>query len=119
MRMHSEWHLHREEYIRVLEQALTQLGFGALAQQLEQESGVQLEASEIGRLRGAVMEGDYEATLELLEQLPLTEQELRRAKFAVLEQKFLEVRPMCYATCSMPAHSPTLISQHNVLATKC
>lgn len=89
---HGKFYTCREEYIRLLEQSLAQLGFGALAQKLEQESGVQLEAPEIGHLRSAVMDGEYETALGLLEQLPLTELELRRAQFAVLEQKFLEVR---------------------------
>ena len=39
------------EYIRLLEQALSQLGFDGAARHLEQESGIALEAPEIGRLR--------------------------------------------------------------------
>lgn len=97
----------REEYIRLLEQALGQLGFGAVAEQLERESGVQLEAPEIGLLRSAVMGGDFEAAVRLLGQLPLTESEVRRAQFAVLEQKFLEVSPMPRAAYSCLTESAT------------
>ena len=82
----------RVEYIRLLEQALSQLGFEGAAQQLEQESGVALEAPEIGRLRAAVLAGQFAEAVLLLGQLPLSDYEYRRAEFALLEQSFLEVR---------------------------
>ena len=79
-----------------------------MAEQLERESGVQLEAPEIGLLRSAVMGGDFEAAVRLLGQLPLTDSELRRAQFAVLEQKFLEVSPAPRAASSCRTDSVPL-----------
>jgi len=81
----------RVEYIRLLEQALSQLGFEGAAAQLQRESGVALEAPEIGRLRAAVLAGDFTEAVQLLGQLPLSDYEYRRAEFALLEQNFLEV----------------------------
>ena len=81
----------RVEYIRLLEQALSQLGFEGAAQQLQQESGIALEAPEIGRLRAAVLAGDFTEAVRVLGQLPLSDYEYRRAEFALLEQNFLEV----------------------------
>ena len=81
----------RVEYIRLLEQALSQLGFEGAAAQLQRESGVALEAPEIGRLRAAVLAGDFTEAVQLLGQLPLSDYEYRRAEFTLLEQNFLEV----------------------------
>ena len=80
------------EYIRLLEQALSQLGFDGAARHLEQESGIALEAPEIGRLRTSVLAGDFAEAVQLLGQLPLSDYEYRRAEFALLEQNFLEAR---------------------------
>ena len=90
----------RVEYIRLLEQALSQLGFDGAARHLEQESGVALEAPEIGRLRTAVLAGDFSEAVHLLGQLPLSDYEYRRAEFALLEQNFLEVRSDDVLACS-------------------
>ena len=91
------------EYIRLLEQALSQLGFEGAAAQLQRESGVALEAPEIGRLRAAVLAGDFTEAVQLLGQLPLSDYEYRRAEFALLEQNFLEVslcKPLSRLECT-------------------
>lgn len=83
---------HRKEYIRLLEQALGSLGFHEAAAQLQKDSGVSLESLAVGQLRAAVQSGAYDEAVELIEQLPLSSpDDVLRAKFLVLQQKYLEV----------------------------
>ncbi len=82
----------RKEYIRLLEQALESLGFRDAAAELQKESGVSLEPSAVGQLRAAISCGAFDTAVLLIEQLPLSSSDdIHRAKFLVLQQKFLEV----------------------------
>lgn len=68
------------------------LGFHDAAAQLQRDSGVSLESSAVGQLRAAVQSGAYDEAVELIEQLPLSSpDDVLRAKFLVLQQKYLEV----------------------------
>lgn len=84
--------INRVEYIRLLEQALDNLGFPRLAAQLEAESGVRCQSAEVVRLRAACLQGDWETVVSLVDALHFRHADQRtHAKFIVLEQKFLEV----------------------------
>lgn len=83
--------INRTEYIRLLEQALQNLGFGSIARQLEAESGVLCQSSEVVALEGAVLSGSWDKAVGCLDRLRFsTEDERKQAKFFVLEQKYLE-----------------------------
>lgn len=89
--------INRVEYIRLLEQALDNLGFPSLALQLEAHSGVRCQSSEVVRLRAACLKGDWEAAVSLVDALHFRHADQRtHAKFIVLEQKFLEVLLLFY-----------------------
>jgi hypothetical protein len=62
--------INREEYIRVLEEALTRLGHAGLAKQLEAETGVALSSAAAGALREAVLSGAWDAAAAALAALP-------------------------------------------------
>ena len=84
--------INRSEYIRLIEQALVGLGFTDVAQQLERSSGVQHQALEVSQFRAAILQGAWDEATRLLEHLRLGNSEnLSKAKFLLLEQKYLEV----------------------------
>ncbi|KAK9838625.1 hypothetical protein WJX74_000090 [Apatococcus lobatus] len=83
--------INRIEYIRLIEQALVGLGFKDVAQHLETSSGVQHQAQEVSHFRTAILRGAWDEAVELLGQLRLGNSDsLSRAKFLLLEQKYLE-----------------------------
>ncbi len=84
--------INRVEYIRLLEQALDNLGFSSLATQLERQSGVRCQSADVVRLRAACLEGDWATAVSLVENLQFRNADQKtHAKFIVLEQKYLEV----------------------------
>ena len=84
--------INRGEYIRLIEQALHGLGFKDVAKQLEATSGVRHQAREVTQFRDAILQGEWDQAVDLLSRLKLGNSEsLQRAKFLVLEQKYLEV----------------------------
>ncbi len=84
--------INRAEYIRLIEQALHGLGFKDVARQLETTSGVRHQAREVTQFRDAIVQGEWDQAVDLLSRLKLGNSEsLSRAKFLVLEQKYLEV----------------------------
>lgn len=83
----------RAEYVRLLEQALSDLGFHEAAAQLQQESGIALEPPTVERLRTAVKQGAFDKAVSLVAQLQLgSGAQTQHAQFLLLEQKYLEVR---------------------------
>lgn len=101
----------RNEYIRLLEQALGSLGFHEAAERLQQESGVSLEAAVVGKLRSAVTVGAYDTAADLIEQLPISSPDaVQKAKFLIWQQKFLEVQLSISAAST---ESPSAISEHH------
>lgn len=84
--------INRTEYIRLLEQALDNLGFPSLAAQLEADSGVRCQSAEVVRLRAACLQGEWHTAVALVDALQFRHADQRtHAKFIILEQKFLEV----------------------------
>lgn len=55
----------RDEYVRLLEQALRALGYHGVARQLEAESGVAQQPAQAAAFRAAVLRGDYDAALQV------------------------------------------------------
>lgn len=80
----------RTQYIRLLEQALSSLGFADVATQLERASGIASQPAEVNHLQRAVLAGDWAAATQLVRQLDLGTQALQEAQFLILEQAFLE-----------------------------
>ena len=86
----------RKELIVLMEQALANLGFREVSEQLAEESGVQHETQTVAAFRKAILEGDFGEALRLLDQLGLGERgAAKQARFLILEQKFLEVGVWC------------------------
>ena len=71
-----------------------------------------LEPSAVGQLRAAVLRGAFDEAVDLLEQLPLSSpDDVQRAKFLVLQQKFLEV--------TVIQHTPPPLSARAQSASMC
>ena len=83
--------IRRTEFIRLLEQSLAELGFESVARSLEKASGVACQAPEVQQLRSALLEGKWEEAAKVMDELGLEDAQCRRAKFQVLEEKYLEV----------------------------
>ena len=82
----------RKELIVLMEQALANLGFREVSEQLAGESGIQYETQTVAAFRKAILEGHFGEALRLLDQLGLGERgAAKQARFLILEQKFLEV----------------------------
>eukprot|EP00891_Asterochloris_glomerata_P001993 jgi/Astpho2/1993/Aster-00501 len=82
--------IRRTEFIRLLEQSLAELGFENVARSLEKASGVACQAPEVQQLRSALLEGKWEEAAAVMDELGLEDAQCRRAKFQVLEEKYLE-----------------------------
>jgi hypothetical protein len=61
----------RTQYIRLLEQSLSSLGFNDVAQQLEQASGVVSQPPQVSQLQHAVLSGDWDAAIQHTNRLDL------------------------------------------------
>eukprot|EP01137_Pigoraptor_chileana_P019367 Opistho-2@80313 len=82
----------KEEYVRLLVQALRRMGYDSSARSLEKESGYILEAPAVAKLRSGVMDGDWKLVDSLLPEMNVDEEDdLPRARFLVYQQKFLEL----------------------------
>ena len=82
----------RTEYLRLITQSLNDLGYARLATELEMESNVRHEEQNVVELRLAVFHGDWDKALDLLGSVQLDcDVDRRRARFLLLEEKFLEV----------------------------
>lgn len=82
--------INRNEYVRILEQALAHLGYPELAAELERESGVVLQPPSATAFREAVLSGDFNAALDLLPDLGPNTPSVQRARFLLLRHKYSE-----------------------------
>lgn len=82
--------INRLEYIRLLEQALMQLGYGDLARALETASGVEMHPRHATAFRDAVLGGDFQGALDLLPKLGAPKDDVYRARFLLLRAKYIE-----------------------------
>lgn len=83
--------INKKEFIRLLEQSLYSLGFRKAARELEQASGIDCEPGEVRTFRHAVTEGSWDRAVKLLSDLQFADDDaLKKAKFLVLQEKYLE-----------------------------
>ena len=103
----------RGEYVRLIEQALVNLGYHDVAMTLEKRSGITLEESEVSQFREAILHGHWRDALAILTSLPVSGQisanardgeiveldslespedvRVVEARFLILEQHYLEL----------------------------
>ncbi|KAF9354010.1 hypothetical protein BGX26_008228 [Mortierella sp. AD094] len=81
----------RHELVRLMVQSLHSLGYKKSAQELEIESGFQLESPSVTRFRESVLRGNWDELEQLTEKLDLDAAHEVSVKFLIREQKFLEL----------------------------
>lgn len=82
----------RTQYLRLLQQSLSQLGYPTVAEQLEKTSGVPCQSRATSNLQTCVLKGDWDAALKCLDAMEdMALALVPHAKFHLLEQKFLEI----------------------------
>ncbi|KAL4432403.1 hypothetical protein ABPG77_001702 [Micractinium sp. CCAP 211/92] len=81
----------RTQYVRLLEQALSALGFADVAAQLEHASGIASQPAQVNKLQRAVLTGDWATATQQLGLLDVcSSHALQEAKFVILEQAYTE-----------------------------
>ncbi|CAE7110585.1 unnamed protein product [Rhizoctonia solani] len=80
----------REQVVRVVLQALRDVGYNEAAATLERESGYRLESDDVGQLRHAVTTGLWDEAPAFLRRLGVVGDNERTARFLISQQKYLE-----------------------------
>ncbi|KAK9813826.1 hypothetical protein WJX73_000377 [Symbiochloris irregularis] len=82
--------INRVEYIRVLQQGLHRLGYAGVAEQLQRQSGVEMQPTHVTAFQEAILGGHWAQAQQLLPQLSSDAATLAQAQFWVLRQKYIE-----------------------------
>ncbi|EIE21969.1 WD40 repeat-like protein [Coccomyxa subellipsoidea C-169] len=82
--------INRQEYIRLMEQSLHRLGFSAAAQQLERDSGIQMQPVTVTQFQDHIFNGRWDAALALLPRLTYDPTVALQARFLIIQQKYVE-----------------------------
>eukprot|EP00850_Spirogloea_muscicola_P013079 SM000087S23361 [mRNA] locus=s87:252103:261379:- [translate_table: standard] len=89
-RIGSKGQIRTQEFVRLLTQALSSLGYHDAATKLEEESGIPLQSKAVTAFRNGILEGRWDSCVQLLAQMGLEEEDHKQAKFLILQQRFLE-----------------------------
>ncbi|RCI07299.1 hypothetical protein CU098_011715 [Rhizopus stolonifer] len=82
----------REELVRLMLQTLNDLEYPAVANFLQEESGIYLESDIVSHFRTSVLTGDWVLAENLMTGLPFIAHNLiSKAQFLIRQQKFLEL----------------------------
>lgn len=79
------------DLVRLLLQALTEHGYTKTADTLQQESGIVLELPNVTGFRRAILDGNYDRTLELLPKFTTDLTVISRVIFLVERERYLEL----------------------------
>eukprot|EP00798_Chlamydomonas_sp_ICE-L_P015759 gene15759-21882_t len=80
----------KSEYIRLIQQSLTKMGYGDCAKKLEADAGIEMQPQSATAFQSRILSGEWDSALSLLPQLTNNEEILRDAKFLILQQQYLE-----------------------------
>nr|CAG8484343.1 14087_t:CDS:2 [Entrophospora candida] len=81
----------RREIVRLMVQAMQDMGYNQAATTLENESGFPLESKDVARFKDGVLNGDWTLVESLLPILELDNSKDAVVKFLIREQKFFEL----------------------------
>ncbi len=76
----------RADLVRLITQALHELGYPSVARNLEDISGVELLSSEIKKLRAGILAGEWSDVCEIIAHLDLPPKQKRHVQFLVLRE---------------------------------
>ncbi|KAI8855164.1 WD40-repeat-containing domain protein [Chytridium lagenaria] len=81
----------KNEVVRLITQALNDLGYKNAASTLEKDSGITLESESVGRFRQALLGGEWESAEKLMLSLDIPKNSLKTMSFLIRQQKYLEL----------------------------
>ncbi|OMJ82457.1 hypothetical protein SteCoe_16866 [Stentor coeruleus] len=81
----------QKELVRLMVQALYDLGYNKAAEQLEVDSGVQLEAIDVKNFREGILSGNWDLATNIVPTLEITQKNEQKIKFHIKEQKYFEL----------------------------
>lgn len=89
----TERGLDRNELVRIIVQAIDELGYPTSARLLENEAGVKAMSQQMQTLRDCILLGKWDQLESVLEQVTVfkSDADARAARFVLYEQKFLEL----------------------------
>ena len=86
-------HVPRSDFVRLLQQALAELGHCEISRSLEQATNITCESSHITQLRECVLEGQWLQACECVQGCAeLSATQLQQVRFVLLREHALEVR---------------------------
>ncbi|OIW04200.1 hypothetical protein TanjilG_00760 [Lupinus angustifolius] len=82
----------REEFVRIIANALYSLGYRKSGEHLEEESGIPLHTSAVNLFMQQILDGDWDESVASLHKIGLEDESIvKSASFLILEQKFFEL----------------------------
>lgn len=100
----------QDEYLRLLQRSIEEIGFPGIAHDLAQASGVQAECLPISTLRTHVLGGRWLDAVSTLESMQgeIVPDSYSKAKFLLLKQHALQVlpEPFCFVLSQAGPHAP-------------
>ncbi|OMJ79413.1 hypothetical protein SteCoe_20568 [Stentor coeruleus] len=79
-----------KELVRLMVQALYDLGYNKAARQLENDSEIQLEAAEVKNFRKGILSGNWDLATTIIPTFEITQKNEKKIKLHIKEQKYLE-----------------------------
>ena len=86
---HIPWS--HDDYVRILMQALEDLGYSGTAAKLEAESGLKLQNEPTAKLQAAVLDGNWILADSLLDGMPISNDTRSKWRVEIRRQRFLEL----------------------------
>lgn len=82
----------KNEFVRVIADALYSLGCPETGKQLEEESGIRLHSSEVRLFKQQILDGQWDESVATLHQIgQMDETSIKLASSVILERKFFEL----------------------------
>ncbi|CAK9325347.1 unnamed protein product [Citrullus colocynthis] len=84
--------IRKDEFVRIIANALYSLGYKKSSARLEEESGIPLHSSAVNIFMQHILEGNWDESITTLHKIGLSNESMvKSASFLILEQKYLEL----------------------------
>lgn len=84
--------IRRDEFVRIIANALYSLGYKKSSARLEEESGIPLHSSAVNIFMQHILNGNWDESINTLHKIGLSNESMvKSASFLILEQKYLEL----------------------------
>lgn len=84
--------IRKDEFVRIIANALHSLGYKKSSARLEEESGIPLHSSAVNIFMQHILDGNWDESINTLHKIGLSNESMvKSASFLILEQKYLEL----------------------------